>query len=94
MEKINVDEGCYKRKSPNPIRATSPRHSKLLPIPTTTMTTITKLYSGIGKKNSIKVLAPPGGKSSLVFGKVTVEKTEEKRQAFTFMDFLCRNFLK
>ena len=33
----------------------------------TTMSTTTELFSGIGDKNSSKVLAPPGGKSSIGF---------------------------
>merc|ERR1712037_226942 len=34
---------------------------------TNTMATTTELFSGIGDKNSSKVLAPPGGKSSIGF---------------------------
>merc|ERR1712098_1001625 len=33
-----------------------------------TMSTTTELYSGIGKRNSSKVTAPPGGKSSIGIG--------------------------
>ena len=45
------------------------------------MTTITKLYSGIGEKNSIKGLARPGYKSSIVLGNETVKKTVPKNAA-------------
>ena len=45
------------------------------------MATTTELYSGIGEKNSSKVLAPPGGKCSIGFGNETVEKSEPKNAA-------------
>ena len=45
------------------------------------MATTTELYACIGEKNSGKVLAPPGGKSSIGFGNESVEKTEPKNAA-------------
>merc|ERR1712184_89662 len=47
----------------------SHRQAALLTTPSYTviMSTTTELFSGIGDKNSSKVLAPPGGKSSIGF---------------------------
>merc|ERR1711962_1181333 len=47
-----------------------------------TMSTTTELYSGIGKRNSSKVTAPPGGKSSIgIGGDDPVEKVQPKNSA-------------
>ena len=47
----------------------SHRQAALLTTPSYSiiMSTTTELFSGIGEKNSSKVLAPPGGKSSIGF---------------------------
>merc|ERR1712058_224977 len=46
------------------------------------MSTTTELYSGIGKRNSSKVTAPPGGKSSIgIGGDDPVEKVQPKNSA-------------
>merc|ERR1712126_19651 len=47
-----------------------------------TMSTTTELYTGIGKRNSSKVTAPPGGKSSIgIGGDDPVEKLQPKNSA-------------
>ena len=45
------------------------------------MATTTELFSGIGDKNSSKVLAPPGGKSSIGFDAPAPAPTVPKNSA-------------